>query len=90
MSNQSVRSRGDFNPDLRAVFSEPQLAKLREELKLVETAEDKAMPAIKNELRRKIVQDLAQKKIEKVPADDIQAILKMNAAEDFNEETELN
>lgn len=85
---QKARNRGEFNSDIRAMFSAEQLQKLKSELGIKETPEDKAMPALKDEMRKKIVRDLAQKN-SSVKQDDIQGLLRANAAKDVNEEPEI-
>lgn len=84
MESKGVRRRGDFNPDIRTMFSAEQLDKLKKELGIAnETAEERAMPELKDKLRKKIVQDLAAKKAGQPAPDDIQGLLRSNAAADF-------
>jgi ATP-dependent Lon protease len=88
MDNNSVRRRGDFNPDIRAMFSAEQLKKLTKELG-IETPEEKGMPAVKDKLRKQIVRDLTAKKAEQPQQDDIQGLLRMSAAADLSEDQEI-
>ncbi len=72
-----------FNADLQALLNSEQLKKLEAELASLDTPAAKEMPRVKDELRRQIVGDLKKEKM-KVSDDDIQGLLKLNAADDIN------
>lgn len=72
-----------FNADLQALLSGEQLKKLESELAALDTPAEKQMPRVKDEMRRQIVGDLKKEKMN-VSDDDIQGLLKLNAADDIN------
>ena len=72
-----------FKADLQTLLDSEQLKKLEGELAAVEAPTEKELPRLKDKMRLQIMDDLKKANMN-VSDDDIQGLLKLNAADDIN------
>ncbi len=85
----SVRRKSDFNTDLNMILGPDKLEELKKELKKLDSPADRAMPQLKNDLRKKVLDGLKKQKTN-LDETNVGDVLKFYAAEKLDETETIN